>query len=274
MCQQKYKFPHSDLQFHLLTQLCLPESFQCTHFGLVKNLTQHQFIITVERKFNKQRTVLHQALNKYDVVVQAYLFKLVHSANCCLTTQVRSSEGTVTSKLLIWIKRSSPPWWSVNRLNGSIYWKTEVQNKCQWINWVWKAATTWNHVLGPQSACLRQSKKIQNAHMERQLHLPIASVFVNLNTFNLQTTKKGGEKKGSNLVLEIFILQSCWFEWKLVKQGNGTVTSPHTFSQCDVDSGSSALSSSAWRRRWPVPSLGSTGQDSDAPSLESQIVEA
>lgn len=69
------------------------------HTFWFKDLTQQQFITTVERKFSKQTAVLHQALIKYDVAVRAHLLMfVVHSTNCCLTVPVLSFEGTVTSK--------------------------------------------------------------------------------------------------------------------------------------------------------------------------------
>lgn len=61
-----------------------------------------------------------------------------------------------------------------------------------------------------------------------------------------------------------------------VKRGgerdSGTVIYHRTFSRSGGDSGSSALSSSAWRRRWPDQFLGSTAQDSGEPSSGSQTV--
>lgn len=45
-----------------------------THFGLFKNMTQQEFNTTVERKFDKQTVVSHQALSKHDMAVQALLF--------------------------------------------------------------------------------------------------------------------------------------------------------------------------------------------------------
>lgn len=43
----------------------------CTHFGLFKNMTQQEFNTTVEKKFDKQTVVSHQALSKHDMAVQA-----------------------------------------------------------------------------------------------------------------------------------------------------------------------------------------------------------
>lgn len=142
------------------------------------------------------------------------------------------------------------------------------------LKWALIAAMAENNKSGPQSAFLRtsklQDKDKKAAHTEWQLHLPTASVFVHLNTINLQTAKKTKFqfRTGNIYTSKLVVGVKNWWNQEEI----GTVTFPHTFSQCDVDSGSSALSSSAWRRRWPVPSLGSTGQDSDAPSLESQIV--
>lgn len=141
------------------------------------------------------------------------------------------------------------------------------------LKWALIAAMAWHNASGPQSACLRQSNlqdkdKKQRIWSDSYTYLQLQFLFIWTPLIYKPRKNQVPILYWKYLHFKVGGRSENWWN----QQEIGTVTFPHTFSQCDVDSDSSALSSSAWRRRWPVPSLGSTGQDSDAPSLESQIV--
>lgn len=72
---------------------------------------------------------------------------------------------------------------------------------------------------------------------------------------------------GTGKIIYIVIVTLETLRW------NWAVICLRTFSLCGGDSGSSALSSSAWKHLWPGPSRGSMALDLGEPSLESQIAE-